>query len=227
MSAPGPSLFAHDFWGEHETRCLSIIERALVLLRQKEDLPSSEDELNYCFYFCLLEATRELFPESDVCPVSECNNQPDPDSVRAARLAKRPDFQWVCIDRYEIDPHQSSKQFVVECKRLGTVSSAAWIFNINYVNNGIERFRDPTWGYAKRFRSGAMVGYWQSMEAHEVLAEVHDESQKKPLPDLMLIDTWKPNDVSRLEHTFVRSFELSPFRLHHLWVDLRSTAHLG
>jgi hypothetical protein len=225
MSVLGPSLFAYDFWGAHEIRCLSIIERALILLRQDEHLPSSEDELNYRFYFCLLEATRELIPESELSPISECNNQPDPDSVRTARMAKRPDFQWVVIDRYESEAHQSSKQFVVECKRLGAASSSGWVFNINYVNNGIERFRDLAWGYGKRFRSGAMVGYWQSMEPHEVLAEIHAESQTKPLPDLVIIGAWKPNDVSRLEHTFERPFNISPFHLHHLWVDLRSADH--
>ena len=73
----------------------------------------------------------------------ECNNQPDPDDeARTAREQKRPDFQWNYLDRFESDPHRSSRQFVVECKRLGESSRADRVFNMLYVNHGISRFRD-------------------------------------------------------------------------------------
>ena len=89
-------------WAAREARCLLIIERALALLRFIPDLPKTETELNRHFYFCLLRASRELFPDDEIGPISECNNQPDPDDeVRAERERKRPDFQWVYLDRYE------------------------------------------------------------------------------------------------------------------------------
>jgi len=198
------------------------LERALLLLRLDNDLPDSEIELNRRLYFCLLTASRELYPEDDIAPVMECNNQPDPDdAARIARAQKRPDFQWIYLDRYESDPHRSSKQFVVECKRLGASSSSAWVFNVNYVNHGVSRFRDPQWAYGQRFPNGAMVGYWQSMDAAEVLNEINDESQRTSLPHLILLGMWNPGAVSRLEHILDRPIEVSPFRLHHLWIDLR------
>jgi hypothetical protein len=222
MSDLGPQLLSRRFWSTREARCLCTIERALVLLRATEKLPETEVELNYRFYFCLLEASRELYPENEIAPISESNNQPDPDDeVRAKRLLKRPDFQWIYLDRYEADAQRSSKQFVVECKRLGKSTRTDWVYNVNYTNHGIQRFREPDWAYAKRFQSGAMVGYWQSMEGDPLLGEIHEESRKKPLPDLLLLGVWKTGEVSRLEHTFTRSFEISPFRLHHLWLDLR------
>jgi hypothetical protein len=222
MSGSGPQLFSRNLWATREAKCFSIIERALAVLRQTEDLPEAEVDLNRRFYFCLLSAARELDPDDQIAPITECNNQPDPDDeARAKREQKRPDFQWVYLDRYESDPQRSSKQFVVECKRLGKAFRADWILNSNYINHGIARFREPEWAYAKRFASGAMVGYWQSMQANDVIGEVNAECRRVSLPDLVLNGSWKAGDVSRLEHTLDRPFEISPFRLHHLWIDLR------
>jgi len=222
MSEVGPPLRSRDLWAERESKCLKTLDRALLLLRRNGDLPETEVELNRRLYLCLLVANRELYPENDIAPITECNNQPDPDDVvRSTREQKRPDFQWVYIDRYESDPHRSSKQFVVECKRLGKPSRADWVLNSNYVNHGITRFRDPKWAYAQRFPSGAMVGYWQSSEPNAVLNEVNAESHKHSMPDLIIIGAWNVRAVSRMEHIFERSIEVSPFKLHHLWIDLR------
>lgn len=225
MNGSGPLLGSLHLWAERETMCLKTLERALVLLQLIKHLPETEVELNRQLYGFLLTANRELYPENDIPPTMECNNQPDlDDEVRTARELKRPDFQWIFVDRYESDPHRSSKQFVVECKRLGNPPRASWVLNLNYANNGIARFRDPKWAYAQRFPSGAMVGYWQSMEANDVLTEVNDESHKHSLPDLILQGAWNLGALSVLEHTFTRQFEVSPFRLRHLWIDLRHLA---
>ena len=222
MNEAGPSLKSGRLWAKREAKCLAILERALLLLRVEVDLPEVEVDLNRRLYFCLLSATRELYPNEDLAPIPECNNQPDPDDeARSVREQKRPDFQWIFLDGYESDPHRSSKQFVVECKRIGRSSRVDWVFNSNYVNHGISRFRDPQWAYAKRFPSGAMVGYWQSMEPKEVLKEVNDESQERSLPALLLIGTWGVGGVTRLGHTLERTFEASSFGLRHRWVDFR------
>lgn len=123
MKAGTLQFLAHKLWATRETKCLSIIDRALSLLQEEEDLPETEIELNRRLYFCLLAASRELYPDDEIAPVTECNNQPDPDDeARAKREQKRPDFQWIFLDRYESDPQRSSRQFVVECKRLGKPS---------------------------------------------------------------------------------------------------------
>jgi len=200
--------------------CIAILERGLLLLSSEKGLPEAEVDLNRRLYACLLEAQRELYPRDTVPPVPECNNQPDlDDESRAAREQKRPDFQWIYIDPYEPDPRHSSKQFVVECKRLGKPCRADWVFNVNYVRHGICRFRGPTWAYAQRFRSGAMVGYCRSMEPAQVLDEVNDEAHRNALPDLVRNGAQAPG-ADRLEHTFDRQFDVSPFQLHHLWINL-------
>jgi hypothetical protein len=95
------------------------------------------------------------------------------------------------------------------------------VFNVNYVNHGIARFRDPRWAYAQRFASGAMVGYWQSMDESQVVGEVNEHSRKNSISELVVVGAWNIRGVSRLEHLFDRPIPVSPFRLHHLWVDLR------
>lgn len=222
MNGSGPHLASRYLWAAHEAKFFAILIRALVLLRECENLPESEVELNRKLYFCLLRATRELYPEEELAPLTECNNQPDrDDEARAQREQKRPDFQWAYLDRYESDPDLSSRQFVVECKRRGRALGAKWVFNLNYTDHGIIRFREPEWAYAKRAPSGAMVGYWQSMDGDQLLGEVHAGSRKRSLPDLTMLGNWSPSSVSRFAHTFERPFNVSPFNLHHLWIDLR------
>lgn len=222
MSELGPPLRSRGLWAARKAKCFSTITEALKRLCNTPDLPKSEVELNRRFYFCLLEASRSLYPDDEIAPLAECNNQPDPDDeARARRELKRPDFQWIYLDRYEADPRHSSKQFVVECKRLGKPVRADWVLNVNYVQNGIMRFKDPEWAYAQQGSSGAMIGYWQDMQASDVLSEINGETRRSSLPDLILVGTWNSGDVSRCEHTFERSFDVSPFKLHHFWVDLR------
>jgi hypothetical protein len=223
MKAGTLQVLAHKLWATRETKCLSIIDRALSLLREEEDLPETEIELNRRLYFCLLAASRELYPDDEIAPVTECNNQPDPDDeARAKREQKRPDFQWIFLDRYEAEPQSSSRQFVVECKRLGRPSRPDWVLNLNYSLHGVARFRDPDWAYAKLMQSGAMVGYWQSMDKKDVLLEVNDGCKTNSVPELLLIGAWNPGSTNRLEHILERAFQISPFKLHHLWIDLRS-----
>jgi hypothetical protein len=224
MSVSGPTLTSHHLWVARENKCFAVLSRALMILRQLDSLGESEIDLNRQLYFCLLTASRELYADDEIAPLTECNNQPDPDDeARAKREQKRPDFQWVYLDRYESDPHRSRREFVVECKRLGKTLRLGWVFNSNYTDHGIVRFQESEWAYAKRVPSGAMVGYWQSMEADELLADVHQASRKESLPDLMSPGGWNPGAVTRFEHIFDRPFEISPFKLHHLWIDLRSS----
>ena len=142
--------------------------------------------------------------------------KPDLDVNKSGRI-----FNGFYLDRYELDPQRSSKQFVVECKRLGKATRGDWVFNVNYSQYGISRFCDPEWGYGKQAPSGAMLGYWQSMEGTEVLQEVNEACDHRSIPNLLLVGTWSPKGVSKFEHKLERPFQISPFKLRHLWIDLR------
>ena len=227
MSVSGPPIQSSILWAKQEARFLAVLERGLVLLHDKLELPQGEVDLNRELYFSLLSASREA--NEDISPLCECNNQPDPDDEkRATREGKRPDFQWVYLDRFEPDPNRSSKQFVVECKRLGFSTRTDWVLNRNYVDHGIVRFINSQWGYARRLASGAMVGYWQSMEGDVILRDVNDAAKKHGIsPIVLTLDVQEGDFFVKLEHILERPFDISPFTLLHRWVDLRGKCSLS
>ena len=112
--------------------------------------------------------------------------------------------------------------YVIECKRLGKPERLSWIFNNNYTRHGIARFRDASHAYAKGCASAAMIGYVQSMDLKDVLREVNSAAKAAGFPEILPPKEWKRACVVRLgRQTFRRDFSLDPFRLHHVWVDLR------
>jgi len=225
MNGEGPSLLSRNLWAKRTARFLAILERALQLLATEPELACAEVELNRRLHFLLLRATGELYPTEEIAPSCECNNQPDADDkARAKREHKRPDFQWIYRDRYEPDPDRSSKQFVVECKRLGTPLRSNRILNADYIEQGVWRFVASDSGYAKGFSSAAMVGYWQDMAADDILREVNEAASKRGVSRLNLSqEGWRSGGVSKLDHRCERPFPISPILIHHLWADLRRT----
>jgi hypothetical protein len=71
----GPRLRSMELWQTRKAKCLSIIGKALQFPRQRGPFPTSEIELNREFYFCLLTASRELYPDDEIAPVTECSNR--------------------------------------------------------------------------------------------------------------------------------------------------------
>jgi hypothetical protein len=180
-------------------------------------------------YFCLLEAIRSLRESGregfDHPPTPEGHNPPDPDDVlRATRENKIPDFCWGYIDHLELDSRRSARNYVIECKRLGNPPRPDWILNQNYVVKGVLRFVTEEHDYAKGEKSGAMVGYVQSMELDDILNEVNATCISRAVPQLRIsIGGWQIRGISRLNHELNRSFAGSPFHLSHFWIDLRKS----
>lgn len=212
-----------DLWSKHEAFYCKAFLRALELLRSVPTLPVDEIGLNRQLYACLLKANRELDPDGSYPPpVVECCNQPDFDeSSRSQRENKRPDFTWGFADPHESDYLKSAKQFIVECKRIGNSQRLKWVLNRNYIQHGILRFIEPTWAYARRFPSAMMVGYWQNMEWGQLLADINQFADDDDVPPLILISDGSALTLVKLQHSLTRAFPISPFRLDHLWVDLR------
>lgn len=97
------------------------------------------------------------------------------------------------------------------------------VLNENYVRQGIVRFRNAGHGYGQSCVSGTMIGYVQNTSLERVLREVNETAAQEAVPDIELhAEGWREQDVSRLEHCFDRDIRPSPFRLTHLWLDLRS-----
>jgi hypothetical protein len=145
------------------------------------------------------------------------------EEAREARLRNRPDFTCGFHDDLAENYAESDIFYTIECKRLGLPASHSWILNTNYVHNAIIRFEDPESGYAAGAGSGMMVGYMQSIEPAEILAEVNDVLVISGMNIMTLSPkSWVLKSVTSLNpHSFSRRLQPSPFRLNHLWVDLR------
>lgn len=210
-----------EFWKKFEIAIFEILSRALVILKSKSSLPESEDELNRCLYFCLVEANYELQKVNkglQASPFYEGNNQPHHlDLIKARRENKRPDFQWSITDINEADPLKSSKQFVLECKRLGTPKNN-WILNSNYIEHGINRFISNVYGYAEGAESAAMLGYVQSMKGDDILREINQNIASINQPPINRVV--ENQTCAILTHTLTTS-KTNNIRLEHVWVDLR------
>jgi hypothetical protein len=228
MSAPRtPTIFDKDLWAAREARVLDLCVRSLRKLRDCSDVSTqTEPEINRKLFMCMEEANRDLFAIGeglDHVPQPEAANLPDPrDDRRADWERKIPDFQWQIIDHLA-PARESVRCYAIECKRLGSPPRRDWILNEEYVANGMCRFANETHRYGNRCRSGAMLGYMQSMSFGSILTEVNEHARKRGLGNLALPTSCCDfKDITRLESVLRRSFPVSPFDLRHLWVNLRS-----
>lgn len=222
-----PRISQLPMWERHEQRVVDVLRSALAILRSKANLPQSEILLNRELHSCLLEANHNLWNLGvggfDHPPMPESHNPPNPDDEkRAVRENKIPDFIWGYIDHLEPEPRRGSRYYVIECKRLGNPPRADWILNQNYVLNGILRFITEEHGYAKGEKSGAMVGYVQSMELDDILDEINATCISQAIPQIdPPLEGWQTGGISFLIHQVTRTFAVSPFKLSHFWIDVR------
>lgn len=207
-------------WEKKKTEILRIFELALQRLQTEGDLTTlEEDEISQKLSVHIEQVFGDIYPEAEDDPISyQGRCQPGPGALfQPVYALAQPDFQWGYRDLQE----NSKKVFEVECKRLGNPTSPSWKLNENYVEKGIKRFIPPG-QYGQRAPSGTMIGYIQSMKLERILAEVNAKAAKETIPQLILTeDGWKPQGISKLEHQLPRPFPISPFTLHHFWVDLR------
>jgi hypothetical protein len=219
-----PNLYELPIWEDFEHRVVEVFSQGLAALATKARLPLQEDYLSRELHNCCREANHRLRKRGRGvdCIFAQSNNQPLPDDeYRAKRLDKRPDF--TCGYHDDSLPNEAFDQadfyYAIECKRLGTPTSANWLFNKNYVEYGIARFEHPDWGYAAGSSSGMMVGFVQTMDPEAILADVN--SHIPPFPTLS-VNGWSHHALTKLDpHVFNRRIIRSPFTLNHFWIDLR------
>lgn len=231
MTTPArPKLTSQSLWQRRQTHYLAVFKKALLLLRDKAPLPADEPTLNRELRFVVVTARLELDPKGRFrAPAFEAENMADPDaSTTQPHEYKRPDAQWIDDDPAAPDDRHREKSFTIECKRLGSPPSPGWKLNEQYVIGGIERFRSTDHRYGMHTADGLMIGYVQSMGLAAVHSEVCQHAAAKGIPGVDLSPIgWQQKGVSELEHTFQRSFLLSPFHLTHLWLDMQDIPSLS
>lgn len=232
MTIDQPSILAKsgNLWNQQQELFLKAFDLALQKLQSIDGLPEQEIDLNRMLYGLLKEAVHELDPDDNSyhTPISpEACNPPDPDDeIRSKREFKRPDFHWGYRDTHaeQIAPRYMWKSFVVECKRLGHPERIDWVFNRNYITNGVCRFMEEQHGYGKSAATALMIGYVQTMELPDILTEVNQFGNHQGVTEIALSSGgWQGDGVSSLGHQFERPFQISPFYLKHMWVDIRET----
>ena len=154
----------------------------------------------------------------------EANNQPSPDDPeRTPRENKRPDFQWSFLDDQATDIDRSTRTYVVECKRLGQ-PIGAWIFNTNYVVQGVGRYIAKSHLYGKDDAGGGMIGYIQSMDIDSIWADIDHNLGSAGISSLPKLSPISGSPALHVaSHELIRSDASSQFHLHHIWVDLRAS----
>ena len=162
----------------------------------------------------------------DHAPHLDAGNQPDlDDSGPTAREDTRPDFQWELKDEHARTREEYQGFYAMECKRLGSPSSASWVLNKQYVTDGIRRFLKPehSYGSPKSNRSASMIGYVQTMDFRSILEEVNHYCHVNGVTQIKLSENGWQNDPSFLRQVLHRP-EIHPLALllRHMWLDLRS-----
>lgn len=246
-----PSISGLNSWDNHVEKVIDVIIEALSMFysqdgidKLKEEFSIENDEreieiiVNTVLYFFLCKANRCLqqkrrngkrrglstFPEFD----SQHKPNPNDRSISSIkRQQKRPDFIWGYADFSKStnpnDKYKGNREFVIECKRLGSPPSKSNYLNKKYANEGIKRFIDNNHRYGENESASAMVGYIEDMEFTEILQEVNQTIESKLGIDKLTkqSENWQEKSTTQLKHSFERDFEKSPFTLHHLWLDLK------
>lgn len=208
-------------------RMVEGIHRSLVLLRSperieeirasfdnSEDKRKAENRINRVLCLCL----KTTFQKFNITPWYELPIQPKPGTLYSPSEEKKPDITLALNDDLN-----DGIYFHIECKRLGSSTSRTWKYNEEYVKNGIHRFTSETFRYGIDSNEGAMIGYIEDMESESILNEVNQaiDSQLKIATLTKCSESWQASQPMRLEHSFERPFEQSPFTLHHFWIDLK------
>ncbi|MEW6662087.1 MAG: hypothetical protein ACOY9Y_09030 [Bacillota bacterium] len=216
-----------SLWQKHETLYIGIFIMALQRLSEEKCDITNENTISE--HLCIV-LNAVCFEESrnNNCEIRtpdwEKPIQPVTDSeLKGGKARKRPDFTCkltnpfaACADEHEIPFH-------VECKRLGSPTSANWILNENYVTDGIKRFDCRLHEYGKRASSGMMVGYIISMSPEKILDEVNTHQKQHCSCNPAIQFEFVQGNVQQYRQKLSRK-NLKPeaFILIHLWVDLRS-----
>lgn len=224
-----PSLSQIPLWENYKRDIFTVIRDALLLLLKEQNLPKIEDSTTQ--HSLNRHLAKECFKKAayqNKLPnhVPTYNGENPPfygDRERHPRENKKPDFYWRIVDPTAAEA-SCERNFILECKRLGQQSSISWPLNRNYVENGIRRFLTSPHEYGKGDDECGMIGFVQSMNFDDILAEVNLAISTNPeliTPLSAPSHGWQDKGISELEHDLQRPFPISPFHMYHFWVDLR------
>jgi hypothetical protein len=203
-----------------EQSIFSILELALNLLENADEV-TDELQLNERLATCISAANYQLLQSGegglDFLPSYDGHQYPDETPLNGEANRKRPDFTWSWQDAASPTYDEATREFTVECKRLGDVAGS--VFSHRYVDDGILRFVSTSHEYGRLGARGVMVGYVQVLGKPAILATVQARAESHELAPLTPEGELEGR-IARLVHHLDRTFGESPFELVHLWVDV-------
>jgi len=221
----------NTLWERHERLYTEVFVCALLRLARSTCDVSHENIISEALCPILAEVCFEEWVatgrevrtpdwEKPIQPVSASE-------LRGGKAGKRPDFTCKLINPQASSAEEYELQLHIECKRLGKPVSSKWIFNENYVVEGILRFDSNEHEYGKCAMSGIMVGYIVSMTANEILSDIEYYHQKHLSKPANIIYQSNINKVSQYRQRMKRQ-HIKPviFDIVHLWVDLNRQSSL-
>ena len=203
-------------WAHFVNIRIEIFCMALNLLKITEKMKENE-----------LEISKALYPKlRTVCFVHKENPElPKPNAEIGAAteeeltdesIGKKPDFSYSMVNPlaesekdYEINLH-------IECKCIGYNRSPSWNLNMNYINDGINRFDYLSHKYGRGANDGIMIGYIISSTKNNI-QEIINQKLPKNIEKLKFKTKNKiENITTKFERENVEPFD---FKLHHIWAD--------
>lgn len=133
-----------EIWKRHENLYIGIFILALDILAKSSCDVSNENKISATLNpilqrVCFEEATKRNC--SIPLPVWEGSIPPINESeLKHKKFGKRPDFTCNLVNHMVHKLDDYVLPFHVECKKLGAPVSKGWIFNKNYVTEGIAQY---------------------------------------------------------------------------------------
>jgi hypothetical protein len=223
LRKPLPSI--HDFWITHVALYIKVFAKSLCELANSSFSGIDENAISEALCPILNRVCFDEWNERHIkiqVPNWEKSIQPvSTAELRGGKAGKRPDFtcamfnpQAMTNEEYEIPLH-------IECKVLGKPIRSNWIYNLNYVVNGIMRFDSKEHEYGKRALSGMMIGYIVSMTPEEILEDVkthlHNNYSGNSCFSLKCSSQISTHHLQSMERQYVKPKD---FDIIHIWVDL-------
>lgn len=213
-------VLKQEFWKEWEQDVIAIFTLSLIELLKKKPLPEYENDINRLLSQIVRKVRKDWMKNNNKeiqgHPIYHAKGQPqEGETIKQTSENKEPEFTWGFTDAInDIDTN-----YHVECKRLCDTLSH---YCSEYVVNGIMRFIEKEWSYGIGCESGLMIGYIQNSDHTSIFNSVNSYNKTNSVPNLILKGKWEIGTVSSLENSFDRpEIKISPFKLEHLWIDLR------
>jgi len=203
-------------WSRFVQVRLDVFYKALEILYITEEMKDNEDKITKALYPKLEKASfeHEAKPET---PTWDTKIGASTDvELELESIEKRPDFTCSLVDRTADNEEAHTLRLHIECKCLGKKRSSSWDLNMNYINNGINRFDSATHEYGKRAQDGIMVGYIINSTKFNIQNEINNKLPK----NIERLNFKAEKKVEKIATKFIReNVKPADFTMHHIWAD--------